>query len=186
MPGTRPGMTIMSWGICFRKPPSSREIEQQQLGVGVGFDRDALLVFDGGAVAFAHLGVVEREDAAGDLHPDSAAGRDVVRDALARGEIGDEEARILIERQRAVPTIRRGDEAQLALPLVAREGLLLIARRQAGALGNEPDLEEMDRLGWRRVELAVDDAGAGAHVLHLAGPYHGAVAEAVLVLERAG
>src|SRR6185437_8154150 len=65
-------------------------------------------------------------------------------------------------------------------------GLLLIARRQAGALGNEPDLEEMDRLGWRRVELAVDDAGAGAHALHLAGPYHGAVAEAVLVLERAG
>src|SRR5215831_9118195 len=42
----------------------------------------------------------------------------------------------------------------------------------------------MHRLRLRRIELAVQDAGTGAHALHLARPDHRAVAEAVLVLER--
>src|SRR5512146_3335919 len=43
----------------------------------------------------------------------------------------------------------------------------------------------MDRLRLRRVELAVTDAGAGGHALHLAGPDDRTGADAVLVLERA-
>src|SRR5262249_53549332 len=43
----------------------------------------------------------------------------------------------------------------------------------------------MHGLGRRRVVLAVGDAGAGGHPLHLARPDDGAVAEAVLVLEGA-
>ena len=41
----------------------------------------------------------------------------------------------------------------------------------------------MHRLRLGRIELAVQDARAGAHALHLAGPDHRAVAEAILVLE---
>src|SRR5947208_13141911 len=42
----------------------------------------------------------------------------------------------------------------------------------------------MHRLRLRRIELAVQDAGTGAHALHVAAPDHRAVAKAVLVLER--
>src|SRR5215469_1881791 len=41
----------------------------------------------------------------------------------------------------------------------------------------------MHRIHFRRIEFAVQDARAGAHALYVARPDHGAVAEAVLVLE---
>src|SRR5207247_3918298 len=49
---------------------------------------------------------------------------------------------------------------------------------------DDPDLQKMHRLRLRRIELAVQDAGTGAHALYVARPDHRAVAEAVLVLEH--
>src|SRR5262249_26215418 len=52
-------------------------------------------------------------------------------------------------------------------------------------LRQDPDLHEVDRVGRGRVVLAVQDAGAGGHALHLAGADDGAGAQAVAVLQRA-
>jgi hypothetical protein len=52
-------------------------------------------------------------------------------------------------------------------------------------VGEEPDLIEVDRLGFGRVELAVSDTGPGGDALYLAGPQHRPVSETVLVFESA-
>src|ERR1700757_549355 len=46
-----------------------------------------------------------------------------------------------------------------------------------------PNLQEMDRLCFRGIELAVHDTGACAHTLHFSRPYHRAVTETILMLE---
>src|SRR6185503_4484755 len=77
-----------------------------------------------------------------------------------------------------------GDQAQDAALVRVGDGLLLVARLVATAVGHDPDLEEVDRLALGRIELAVGDAGPGAHPLHFAGPDHGAGAQAVPMLQR--
>lgn len=61
---------------------------------------------------------------------------------------------------------------------------MLVARRKAGLLGENPDLEKMNRLGLGRVEFAVQDARAGGHPLHVSGHDRRAGAHVVLVLDR--
>src|SRR3546814_8011331 len=76
------------------------------------------------------------------------------------------------------------DLAQPPAQFLRRERLLLVARREAGALGQNPDLQQMHRILVRGVILAVPDAGAGRHALHLAGSDDRAVAETVAMRER--
>src|SRR5262249_30580932 len=59
-----------------------------------------------------------------------------------------------------------------------------IHRLNALALGQNPDLVEVDRLGLRVVELAVANSRSGAHLLHLARADHRPRAHAVLMLQR--
>ncbi len=70
------------------------------------------------------------------------------------------------------------------LPL-GREDLLLVARPDAFGLGQKPDLQQVHRLLFGGVELAVHDAGAGAHPLPLVRADDLAVAHAVAVLQPA-
>ena len=56
---------------------------------------------------------------------------------------------------------RRGDEAEAVVALIERELALVVAGGVAASVGEDPDLEQVDRLGGRGVVLAVDDAGAG-------------------------
>jgi len=90
-----------------------------------------------------------------------------------------------VDGERAVAAAGRDQQAQEAAALLGGEELLLVAGRQAAPLGLDPDLEEVDRLGARAVELAVDDAAAGAHALDLTGPQHTLAAGAVSVRQRA-
>ena len=62
---------------------------------------------------------------------------------------------------------------------------MLVAWREALPLRDDPDLEEVNRLGLRGIELRVSDACARRHALHVAGPDQRARPKAVLVLERA-
>ena len=57
--------------------------------------------------------------------------------------------------------------------------------RKVPLVGGDPDLQEADRFRLGGVELAVEDAGAGAHQLDLSGGEGFGVAEAVLMSERA-
>jgi hypothetical protein len=63
---------------------------------------------------------------------------------------------------------------------------LLVARLDVQAIGNDPDLQQMHHLSRRRVELAVADAAAGAHHLHVARADDRTVTHRVAVFERAG
>src|SRR5580765_1110283 len=82
-----------------------------------------------------------------------------------------------------VTAIRRTDHAQPTPPVGSGKRLLLVAWRNAFASGHDPDLQEVHRLGFRVVEFAVADAGAGRHDLHVARADHRAGADAVLVLQ---
>src|SRR5579872_5262319 len=86
--------------------------------------------------------------------------------------------------QRTIATSMRGDQAQFPRRAIT-QGLLLIARLDSGRLGQNPNLQKMQRLRWRRVELAMRNAGARAHPLHIARRNHAARAEAVAMLDRA-
>ena len=103
--------------------------------------------------------------------------------ALALVEEREVERRVLVDGDRPVPAVPGGDEAQLSPPLGDGERLLLVGGLDARLLGDDPDLEEVDRLVMRGVLLAVQDAGARAHALHVAGPDDGPGAHAVLVGE---
>src|SRR5207247_1131187 len=96
-----------------------------------------------------------------------------------------EDAGGLVHGERAVAPVGRGRNAQPALHLRGRERALLVAGREPLPLGQDPDLEKVHGLDARRVVLAVRDAGAGGHALHLAGVDDGPGPQAVLVLERA-
>src|SRR2546423_775348 len=87
---------------------------------------------------------------------------------------------------RAVAPRARRYQSQTTARLFRRKLALLVARRHAFALRRYPDLQKVRRLVRRRVKLAVRDARARAHALHLAGSYDGRVAHAVAVLKRAG
>jgi hypothetical protein len=60
---------------------------------------------------------------------------------------------------------------------------LLVAGGDAGRVGQHPHLQEVHRLVRAGVELAVANAGAGAHPLREAGVQHAVVAFAVAVFE---
>src|SRR5262245_38808159 len=79
---------------------------------------------------------------------------------------------------------RPGDQPQDASLVRVGDRLLLVARLISTAIRHDPDLQEVDRLARRGIELAVRDARTRAHPLDLAGPDHRAGAEAVAMLQR--
>src|SRR5437762_13951048 len=85
----------------------------------------------------------------------------------------------------ALQSVARGDQPEAAPLLRFRKMLLFVARLEAPRLRQDPDLEEVDGLALRRVELAVEHAGAGAHALDVARADDRARPHVVLVLERA-
>ena len=60
-------------------------------------------------------------------------------------------------------------------------GLLVVARRGAGLVGGEPDLQEMHRVIQTKVLLAVGNACTSAYHLHFVGPNNGLVAKRIFV-----
>src|SRR5207248_9928762 len=107
----------------YDKPPLAAwsglsQVEQQEFGVSIGFDGNRRLVFDCRSIAFAHLGAVNRHDAAGELQPYTAAALDFVYDALTGFEIGDEEARVLMHRYRAFPGSGCGGEMHMVASIL--------------------------------------------------------------------
>src|SRR5215210_234813 len=73
----------------------------------------------------------------------------------------------------------------MAASLLFGESLLLVVRLKTLPGWLDPDLQEVDALRGRGVRLAMCDARACAHLLHLAGANHAAPARGVAVFERA-
>src|SRR5436190_2552475 len=80
---------------------------------------------------------------------------------------------------------RRGHQDQLAELLGLAQRDLLVARLQTTLPGLDPDLQKVNRLARRPVELAVRDAGARCDPLQLAGAQRLGVTHAVLMRQLA-
>jgi len=107
---------------------------------------------------------------------------------LQRGALGAVEqpgihARIGVDGHRAVRAVGRGHQPQPAALLPLRKALLLVAGLDAALLGQDPDLQEVGGPVLGMVELAVHDAPARAHALHVAGRDGLHVAQRVAVRE---
>ena len=95
------------------------------------------------------------------------------------------EIRVLVDGHRPFAAVGGRDESQAPALRRGVEVLFLVRRRDAGDTRLDPDLQEVDEVRPRRVELGVAHARAGAHALHVAGTDHGTVAHRILVLQRA-
>src|SRR5262245_8725949 len=86
-----------------------------------------------------------------------------------------------MHRDGTIASISRSNESPGASMLMERESILFIARHQTHLIWHDPDLQEVHRLGLRRVVLAVADAGPGAHSLHVTRSDHRARSRAVFM-----
>src|SRR5690606_29899083 len=114
-----------------------------------------------GGVAWFEEDAVGLDRAAGELEPGAAGGRDLEGDALPGSELGRVDGRVGAELDEAAAASRAREERELAAR-AERRSLLLVAGLVAEAVGEDPDLEQV-REPSALVELAVANAGAGAH-----------------------
>jgi len=108
-----------------------------------------------------------------------------VREFAAGAETRDVEIHVLVDRHRLAARLVRSDETPLVGEFGVLEFVLLVTRRIAGPVRNDPDLQKVYKFTLRRVEFRVRDAGTGRHALQFAGADHRAGADAILVFERA-
>src|SRR5438874_7746148 len=87
----------------------------------------------------------------------------------ARGKNRGMEVHVLLDLDRALASVVPGDQAKAVRALAFGERPLLIRRGQALFFGKNPDLQKVDELRRRVVELAVSDAGPCAHPLNVPG-----------------
>src|SRR5262249_52277630 len=121
---------------------TSIQIEQQELPCAR--EIDPAFIGDGHAVARLERSSVDRQVAAGRLQPAEATRTEVeAQHAVYSAAI---EIDVLIDLQRSVARVVRGDELQ---SVRRRKRLLLVSRRDSVALRQEPDLIEVHRLGLR-------------------------------------
>src|SRR5262249_31012911 len=137
--------------------PSLRQVKQQHFGRNGSLHGDVFLVGDGNAIA-------SRESVAEDVHaapkhlqPRRPSTFELVRHRLSGQQRGQIQASVLMNGQGAIGPSGRGDQRKPARLLLTR-GKFLVPRLQTLALGQQPDLVEMDLLLVRRVELAVEYA----------------------------
>src|SRR5436190_9083440 len=95
------------------------------------------------------------------------------------------ELNVLMNGDRAIAAVTRGNQTKLAPSFRIGKSTLLISRLQAFLLGMNPDLKKVNGLSSRGIELAVADAGSCAHTLHFARLNHFARARTVLVRKLA-
>src|SRR5207237_8796092 len=107
---------------------------------------EALLVGCRRAVAFPEPLPCQLDLSPRHVHPGVTAGPRLVSRALALFQEPEVERRILVDGDRPVPAVARGDEAQLSLPLGSGKRFLLAGRLDARLLGDDRDLREVDRL----------------------------------------
>src|SRR5262249_47252180 len=148
-------------------------------------DRDRLGRIECGAVARREDLIADLHRTAGDLQPALATAGERVRHRLAVTEHARIQIDVLMDRHRSVAPVARTHQAEPAALVRGQERLLLVARLDAVAFRLDPNLQEMDGITLRVVELAVPNTGAGRHTLDIAGTDHRTGADAVLVFEGA-
>src|SRR5882724_10262415 len=163
----------------------SGEIKEQRLGWLGGFQREHARLLGARTVARCQRDIVKCQSAFGDLQPRAAASLEFVRHRLAGLEPNAIDLRVLMDFRRAAAAVRRNNECFQSVALFRVWMPLGVAWNETPLTGLNPDLQEVERFGAARIELAVGNATTGAHELNLARLERAAVAHAVLVLQRA-
>src|SRR5919197_6476974 len=160
------------------------QVEQQNLRpILCASDNQLLLVADGGAVPLFQAGSIQLHRTACHLEPGVASVGECMLNRLFSVEERDVERDILVHGDSSVLAVACCNQPQPSALLLFRESLLFITRLDAFAFGQDPNLEQVHGIGFRGIELAVQDAGAGAHSLGIARTDDGPVPQTVLVLQ---
>src|SRR5215469_473248 len=163
-----------------------RQVEDQHLGVDAAVQAEGRGPRCIRTVSVDEARVAGGNDTCRDLQPQAPPRCECVVGALSAVEETGVHAYVLPDDERAVFSSMRCDEPQAAAFVRGTEMLLLVAGRQSFGFGLDPDLQEVHRLGLRGIELAVGDAGTGAHALDVATADYRAVAHGVAMLQLAG
>src|SRR5882724_7570626 len=169
----------------WKYPFASVQVEQQYFGLVTVIDDDFGCALDLERVTRAERLAVHLDAATCHVHVGFATLRETVCHFLIAVHQRGIQLRVLMNLDRAVATIRGGEQAQLAALVFRTEEFLLVAGLDAELIRFDPDLQEMNAVLRRRVVLAVGHARTGAHALHIAGPDHRTGAHAVLVFQFA-
>src|SRR5262245_14365771 len=141
-----------------------RQIEQENLGaVSLSNHGELGLVLYRGAIAGIEPLPIRLDRAACDLKPSIATVAQGVCCLFTVIEDRSEQLDILMDDDRAVASFGGTNETQPAALFGIGELLLIVTRSDAFAIGDDPDLQEVNFLGPRGIELAVADAGTGRH-----------------------
>src|SRR6266700_484613 len=177
---TRPA----SLNRCGASRWRSYEIEQQHLGPFAFFEHDLRGVNGLERVACIERVAVHRDLAARHLHVSTPSGRELAACAFRAVEERRVDVCILVDLDRALTAVGRGDQPQPAPLRCGVKMLLLVSRGDSRDVRLDPDLQEVGDAVPGVVELAVHHAFARAHPLDVPRHDGRAVAHAVLVRER--
>src|SRR4029077_1964608 len=135
------------------RDPSLSEIKQQELRLLRGRQRDRSCRARRGAIAGGELLIVRGESPARDLNPRVTPGADLPHERSPRLENRGVQGGVLMDGDRSVAAVRRGDDAEPVEARLPSKLLLTVPGRHPVPVGHDPDLEEVDALGLRRVGL---------------------------------
>lgn len=161
------------------------EIEQEAFGVGGGGEGESGCGLGADGVAGGQGGIADGDVAFDELEPEAAVVAELVGDGFVFGEADAVDVGVLLDGGGAVAAVA-GDDEDFGCGFAGRVGMPLgVAGDEVAFAGLDPDLQHVGGDVWRGIELAMEDAFAGAHELDLAGLEDAAIAEAVFVLEGA-
>src|SRR6266851_6755166 len=111
-------------GRARRALAPTAEVEQQQLGLLARGERNGALNCDANAVARGQHDVAEHHRSLHEVEPGAAPRRELVEQVLPGVEHCRVHQGILVNAQRACPTVRRGNDAEHATPFRRAEASL--------------------------------------------------------------
>src|SRR5581483_11927947 len=164
---------------CVACLDGSRQIKEKEFGFGNRSHFQNGLVAHRGAVASLQRVSIHGHRSFSDLDPRVPSGPNFMGHLFARTKDCGKKVQILMNGQRSLPAIMRGDEPKATTLFFIAKVLLFVTRRQSSPLGRHPDLQEMDRILLRAIVFTVADAGACAHALDVSALQFGAGAHTV-------
>src|SRR5712691_11465338 len=120
-----------------------REIEQQDLGVFPFFEYDLRGLGGFQRVTGLEGLAVHRQAAARRVHVGTSVGLQIVDGAVRTAQKRGVHKGVLVDRHRSLAPVGRGDQPQPPALGCRVEMLLLVARRDTGNAGFDPDLEKV-------------------------------------------
>ena len=161
----------------------SGEVEEEGFDGAGGRKGEGAGFFGLESVSRREFHAVDLDFAADELEPKPPALSEFMRDRAGRRSLYAIDIGVLADVRRPVTPVMRDDEHLGRGELLDRRSPLSITWTEAGAIGLDPDLDEMKPVGLRGIILAVLHPAAGAHDLDLARLELGVIAKAVAMLD---